>query len=288
MKIALPNLSFPYITGLSSALKTLEDTCDIEVFIWKAEKPLMDIIDEIKPDLIFLYQHQTNITLDLAAETLNFDYITFSATPIQLNKKPIAYITDQEHISNFINYQKNTLVVKPSANVAQIHNGKVADMFKSEISVFNNDIQLGLEHLKILQWLSAKYNTKLFGPEKIAMPQYLGSTDIFERADAIKSSLVSIDLGNFSCLDIAYLQVAPVVLNGSNELYRNFKSIKKLENIIDTLLSKNQERKEYCDSVYQDVINGKTFYHRIAEIFQVIGDSERSQGSLNKLKELIS
>ena len=94
MKIALPNLSFPYITGLSSALKTLEDTCDIEVFIWKAEKPLMDIIDEIKPDLIFLYQHQTNITLDLAAETLNFDYITFSATPIQLNKKPIAYITD--------------------------------------------------------------------------------------------------------------------------------------------------------------------------------------------------
>ena len=248
----------------------------------------MDIIDEIKPDLIFLYQHQTNITLDLAAETLNFDYITFSATPIQLNKKPIAYITDQEHISNFINYQKNTLLVKPSANVAQIHNGKIDDMFKSEVSVFNNDIQLGPEHLKILQWLTAKYNTKLFGSQKIAMPQYLGSTDIFERADAVKSSLVSIDLGNFSCLDIAYLKVAPVVLNGVNELYRNFKSIKELENIIDTLLSKNQERKEYCDSVYQDVINGKTFYHRVAEIFQVIGDQKRSQGSLNKLKELIS
>ena len=44
MKIALPNLSFPYITGISSALKTLEDTCDIEVFVWKAEKPLMDIL----------------------------------------------------------------------------------------------------------------------------------------------------------------------------------------------------------------------------------------------------
>lgn len=288
MKIALPNLSFPYITGISSALKTLEDTCGIEVFIWNAEKPLMDILDEIKPDLIFLYQHQTNIAIDLAAETLNFDYIVFSATPVQLNKKPIAYITDQEHISNFIIYQKNTLVVKPSANVAQIHNGQASDMFESEVSVFNNDIQLGPEHIKILQWLAAKYNTKLFGPQKIAMPQYLGSTDIFERADAIKSSLVSIDLGNFSCLDMAYLKVAPVVLNGSNNLYKNFKSIKELENILDSLLSKNKERKEYCGSVYQDVINGKTFYHRVSEIFQAIGDQQRSQGSLNKLKELIS
>jgi len=288
MKIALPNLSFPYITGLSSALKTLEDTCDIEVFIWKAEKPLMDIIDEIKPDLIFLYQNQANITLDLAAETLNFDYIAFSATPIQLNKKPIAYITDQEHVSNFINYQKNTLIVKPSANVAQIHNGKSSDMFKSEVSVFNNDIKLSSEHIKILEWLAAKYNTKIFGPQKIALPQYLGSTDIFERADAIKSSLISIDLGNFSCLDIGYLKVAPLVLNGSHDLYKNFKSIKELENILDTLLSKNKERKEYCNSVYQDVIDNKTFYHRIAEIFRVIGDSERSQGSLNKLKELVS
>ena len=287
MKIALPNLSFPYITGLSSALKTLEDTCDIEVFVWNSEKPLMDMLDEIKPDLIFLYQHQTNIAIDLAAETLNFDYIVFSATPIQLNKKPIAYITDQEHISNFISYQKNTLVVKPSANVAQIHNGKSSDMFQSEISVFNNDVQLGPEHLKILQWLTAKYHTKLFGPQKIAMPQYLGSTDIFERADALKSSLVSIDLGNFSCLDMAYLKVAPVVLNGSNTLYRNFKSIKDLENILENLLNE-KERKQYCDSVYQDVINGKTFYHRVSEIFQAIGDQQRSQGSLNKLKELIS
>ena len=288
MKIALPNLPFPYIIGLSSALKTLEDICDIEVIIWNSEKPLMDMMDEIKPDLIFLYQHQTNIAIDIASETLNFDYIVFSATPVQLNKKPIAYITDQEHITNFINYQKNTLVVKPSANVAQIHNGRKSDIFESEISVFNNDIQVGIEHIKILQWLTAKYNTKVFGPQKIAIPEYLGSTDIFERANALKSSLVSIDLGNFSCLDAGYLKVAPVVLNGSHNLYRNFKSIKDLENILDNLIGKNKEREEYCASVYQDVINSKTFYHRVAEIFQTIGDQQRSQGSLNKLKELVS
>ena len=287
MKIALPNLSFPYITGISSALKTLEDTCDIEVFVWKAEKPLMDILDEIKPDLIFLYQHQANITLDLAAESLNFDYIAFSSSPLQLNKKPIAYITDREYVTNFINYQQNTLMVKPSANVAQIHNGQNSNTLQSDISVFNNDIQLGPEHLKILRWLTTQYNTKLFGPQKIAMPEYLGNTDIFERADAIKSSLISIDLGNFSCLDIAYLKVAPVVLNGVHELYKNFKSIKELEVILNNLI-KDKERKEYSNSVYQDVIDSRTFYHRIAEIFQVIGDSERSQGSLNKLEELVS
>ena len=31
MKIVLPNLPFPYIQGLASALKTLEESCDMQI-----------------------------------------------------------------------------------------------------------------------------------------------------------------------------------------------------------------------------------------------------------------
>ena len=54
MKIVLPNLPFPYIQGLASALKTLEESCDMQIFLWNLEKPLMDVLDELRPDIILL------------------------------------------------------------------------------------------------------------------------------------------------------------------------------------------------------------------------------------------
>ena len=37
-----------------------------------------------------------------------------------------------------------------------------------------------------------------------------------------------------------------------------------------------------------NILQNKTFYHRVAEIFSMIGDQKRSEKSLNKLKELVS
>jgi hypothetical protein len=288
MKIALPDLPFAYLKGISSTLKTLEDYCDIDLFIWNSKKPLMDVLDEVKPDIAILYQHQANIALDVAAESFNFNYIAITSSPLQLKKQPIAYITDKKYTANFLNYQNNTLTVKPSANVAQIHNGRVSEILQSDICIFNNDIQLGIEHSKIFRWLTTNYNTKIFGPQKVEYLQYLGDVNIFERADAIASSKVCIDLGNFDCLDSSYLKVAPLVLNGDNPLYKNFKSIEQLEQVVNPIIDHPKDRNKYCKTLYEDVIKNKTFYHRVAEIFTVIGDQTRANQCLNKLKELVS
>tara|TARA_R100000008_G_scaffold47487_2_gene28121 strand:+ start:6523 stop:7389 length:867 start_codon:yes stop_codon:yes gene_type:complete len=288
MKIVLPNLPFPYVQGLASALKTLEDSCDLQVFLWNLEKPLMDVLDELRPDIILLYQQHIDVTLEIAAQDLDFNYIALTGTPVQIKKLPIAYITDNNYIGQFINYQKQTLISQPSANVAQIHNGQHSDKLDSEVCVFNNNVQLSAEHIKILEWLAANYHTKILGPQKIDLPQYLGNFTIFERADAIASSKVCIDLGNFDMLDASYLKRAPVVLNGTNDLYKNFKSIGQLEEILNNLISNKQDRKKYCNTVYEDILKNKTFYHRVAEIFTIIKDQKRSEKSLNKLKELVS
>ena len=288
MKIVLPNLPFPYVQGLASALKTLEDSCDLQVFLWNLEKPLMDVLDELRPDIILLYQQHIDVTLEIAAQDLDFNYIALTGTPVQIKKLPIAYITDNNYIGQFINYQKQTLISQPSANVAQIHNGQHSDKLDSEVCVFNNNVQLSAEHIKILEWIAANYHTKILGPQKIDLPQYLGNFTIFERADAIASSKVCIDLGNFDMLDASYLKRAPVVLNGTNDLYKNFKSIGQLEEILNNLISNKQDRKKYCNTVYEDILKNKTFYHRVAEIFTIIKDQKRSEKSLNKLKELVS
>ena len=88
MKIVLPNLLFPYIQGLASALKTLEESCDMEIFLWNLEKPLMDVLDELRPDIILLYQQHIDATLDIAAEDLDFNYIALTGTPVQIKKIP--------------------------------------------------------------------------------------------------------------------------------------------------------------------------------------------------------
>lgn len=288
MKIALPDLPFSYLKGIASTLKTLESCCDLELFIWNSEKPLMDVLDEVKPDIVIVYQHQANIALDIAAESFNFNYIALTSSPLQLKKQPIAYITDKKYTANFLNYQNNTLTVKPSANVAQIHNGHVSEILHSDICIFNNDIRLGREHSTIFEWLVTNYNTKIFGPQKVECLQYLGDVNIFERADAIASSKVCIDLGNFACLDSSYLKVAPIVLNGDNPLYKNFKSIKQLEEAVTHIIDHTKDRNKYCNAIYKDVLKNKTFYHRIADIFTVIGDHTRAKQCLNKLKELVS
>tara|TARA_R110002020_G_scaffold103292_7_gene241929 strand:+ start:2354 stop:3220 length:867 start_codon:yes stop_codon:yes gene_type:complete len=288
MKIAAPHLPFAYLTGICSTLKTLEDCCDLELFMWNTEKPLMDVLDEVKPDLLFLYQDQVNTVLDLAAESMNFNYIVLTSAPVQVSKQPAIYITDHEYIKNFIRYQRNTLMVKPSANVAQIHNGKASKDLESDICIFNIDINIGIEHLRAIEWMVSKYNVKIFGPQKMNFPNYLGSTNIFERANILKSSKVCIDLGNFDCLDASYLQVAPVVFNGSQSQYKNFKSIKSLEEILHDIVYDNKNRETYCNEVYKNVIQGKTFYHRVAEMFTLLSDQTRSRQCLNKLKELIS
>lgn len=288
MKIAAPHLPFAYLTGICSTLKTLEDCCDLELFMWNTEKPLMDVLDEVKPDLLFLYQDQVNTVLDLAAESMNFNYIVLTSAPVQVSKQPAIYLTDHEYIKNFIRYQRNTLMVKPSANVAQIHNGKASKDLESDICIFNIDINIGIEHLRAIEWMVSKYNVKIFGPQKMNFPNYLGSTNIFERANILKSSKVCIDLGNFDCLDASYLQVAPVVFNGSQSQYKNFKSIKSLEEILHDIVYDNKNRETYCNEVYKNVIQGKTFYHRVAEMFTLLSDQTRSRQCLNKLKELIS
>ena len=142
MKIVLPNLLFPYIQGLASALKTLEESCDMEIFLWNLEKPLMDVLDELRPDIILLYQQHIDATLDIAAEDLDFNYIALTGTPVQIKKIPMVYITDNNYIGQFINYQKQTLISQPSANVAQIHNGEYSDKLNADICVFNNRISL--------------------------------------------------------------------------------------------------------------------------------------------------
>ena len=52
MKVALPDLPFAYLRGIASALKTLEDECELQLFMWNDTTPLMDVFDEIKPDLV--------------------------------------------------------------------------------------------------------------------------------------------------------------------------------------------------------------------------------------------
>ena len=73
MKIVLPNLPFPYIQGLASALKTLEESCDMQILLWNLEKPLMDVLDELRPDIILLYQQHIDVTLDSDTAVCDFD-----------------------------------------------------------------------------------------------------------------------------------------------------------------------------------------------------------------------
>ena len=289
MKIVIPNLPFSHFQHIAGCLKIIESTHPLEVLLWNADnKPLIDVFDEIKPDIIFLHEKQLDLSFQMVCNEFDFKYVLMgSSPPKEIDKKPSAIITEEEFLENFC-IGDNALPLRAAANVSQIQNSDFKEELASEVLVITGLFQMTQAIVESIVFLCDAFKTKIIGDEKFALPNYLGRVDIFERADFIKSSQVLVDFGTQDFLDASCLGTASIVASSSFvPCVRSFNSIDSLRQNINDLLSDKIIYQEYCDKGRALVSQEHTYFHRSASVFSAIGEPEISQTLLNKIEEIV-
>jgi len=292
MKILIPNLNIPCFNDIAQCLESIKSQ-NIEIIFWNPHfKSMIDVFDEIHPDIIFVDRSQLDASFAFICQEFynDFKYILHSTTelPKQLIKLPEIIITYHEIKHLFKDHE--TIAMKPVARVAQIHNAQYDNKMHSEILINTTGVNFEQDKtiIQLLLFLIANYKTKIIGNSQIRLHNYLGKVDIFERANFIKSAKIVIDINGSDCFDSAYLKTPSLSLGKLNNTILHFADTKTLKSNIDTILNKKLARTRYVDECYKEICNGKTSYHFASQIFDKINENDISQKLLAYIKGLIS
>ena len=287
MKILIPNLQIPQFFSIAQCLESISDE-NIKMLFWNVkEKPIIDVFDENNPDIVFLHESQLDSSFAFICQRFyNFKYIVLctNKAPIEFFKPPEALIVypSVQHIQKY-----RTIKVNHIANIASIHNAVYNKSMESDVLVNTTGINIDQNIYNLLLYLTNSYRTKIIGDNKVNLHHYLGSVNIFERANFIKSAKVVVDLGGNDSWDSSYLKTPPLSLGFVAETILQFSNTETLKHNIDSLINKDTIRTKYIEKCYKEVLNNKTSYHFTSEIFNKINEENVSQKLLAYLKELV-
>jgi hypothetical protein len=121
--------------------------------------------------------------------------------------------------------------------------------------------------------LSSSYNTKIFGPVNFNVVSYLGIVSDQERATALASTKVFVDLGSESRYDALWL--GKHVVEASS-------SILELKNSIDNLIQKEE------NVIGKIRVKNKTYFDLCAQILSFLGMNQPASFLMNKKGEALA
>jgi|TARA_R110000824_G_scaffold398670_1_gene602988 hypothetical protein len=271
MKAVFNRSDSPVFNGLCSSL---ECCSDIETLIWdSATKPIMDMFDETKLDILFCEGNISPRELHIARTHYPNVAVVLMADSDLQQFGPNLVLTFDEI--------KDFPTVRPSvcANVAQLNRGTKREKLASEVAIFSDRLEIDARVGAIIDFVCNSYKTKVFGATKIQVPNYLGMIDNNMKADAICSSKVVLDLGQETWKDTCSLGAVPLVL--SEEDIPNigtFTDIASLKKEIDKALAEDKDT-----GVLKMMVYNKTYFDLASEILSFFGANQYVE-ELQKIK----
>lgn len=291
MKILIPNFHFFHFRNIAGCLQTIADKSDVQTFLWEPEqRPIIDVFDEIDPDVVFIHENQLDAAFNIVSKEFDFKYVLVgSQERDDIEKRPDVVITTSAFQQNFSS-SDNIVSLLPAAKVTQVHSGKKEESLESEVLIITGVVPNTGPVVDSMRCLSQKFNTKIIGDKPVPLPNYLGKTSIFERANFIKSSKLLVDFGSYDYLDAAYLHVPVLfgqdVLDGLGNV-KTFNDIPSLLEQTQYLLKNSEEAEEYAEKMYQHVAGSHTYYHRTSSLFRKMGIKDVADSLIEFLKELL-
>lgn len=271
MKAVFHQSGSPIFNGLCSSM---ECCSDIETLIWdSATKPVMDMFDETKLDILFCEGNISPRELHIARTHYPKVAVVLMADSDLQQFGPNLVLTFDEI--------KDFPAIKPSvgANVAQLNRGTKREKLTSEVVIFSDRLEIDARVGAILDFSCNAYKTKVFGPTKIQVPNYLGTIDNNMKADVICSSKVILDLGQETWRDTCSLGAVPLVL--TEETIPNigtFTDIGSLKKEIDKALAEDKET-----GILKMMVYNKTYFDLASEVLSFFGANQYVE-ELQKIK----
>ena len=287
MRILIPNIDIPLLHDVAQCLESIKEKASLTPLLWNVQqKPLLDVFDEGGTDLLFVHTSQLDTSFAIACEEFDFKYILVGdGIPKGITKMPEVVLSTKEFVNRFPQ-GSNIIEVTSGARIAQIFNAAYDTKKVSEVLINTDYVEITPEILELLLFLTNEYRAKIIGNSVVNLHHYLGSVNMFERANFIKSTKVLVDLNTQECWDAAYLKI-PAVCKDPPQNFLTFKDIKGLKTTIDTLLQESDDKQRYVDNCYREVCNGNTYYHLAHKIFKSINDTSTAQHLEDYIQELI-
>jgi len=290
VKILIPDLNFIHFRNIAGCLQTMENKTDVKTFLWNVDqRSIIDVFDEISPDVVLLHENQIDRAFDIVSSEFDFKYVLVASRDHpEVTKKPDAIITSKQFEKNFSD-RNDIISLLPAAKVTQIHSGKKNDLMECDVLVSTDTLPQTPPIIESMMSLADKFTTKVIGETPVSLPSYLGKVNMFERADFIKSAKVFVDFGSYDYLDAAYLKTAPLFgqppMGGLGNV-KTFSDIPALLEQVQHLVDNPKESQEYANSLYEDVIDNHTYYHRTASVLKKIGLKDIADSLMDFMKEL--
>ena len=287
MKIIIPQIPTQIFYNIAQCLESIKHTSDIDLVFWAyQQKSILDMFDELQPDVVFLHESQLDAAFNIACQQFGFKFIllTENPIPVDLVKQPDVVIThpsfrDRITANNIVN-------LRPVASVAQIHNAKFEQYMSSDVLVNTSGVEITPHISNILSYIDIYYNAKIIGEGRIKAPCYLGNVDIYERANFIKSAQLVVDINQYDFWDASYLKIPSICLHPTDSHMVGFNDIATLKSSIDSLLKNHLVRDKYIQMCYNHTVQNNTYYHLTAEVFRAINDTVLSQNLLQHIERL--
>tara|TARA_R110002153_G_scaffold131698_2_gene280672 strand:+ start:282 stop:1076 length:795 start_codon:yes stop_codon:yes gene_type:complete len=250
--------------GISSSLVWVDD---IQVSRWNCKnKPIMDMFDEMIPDMLFV---STEVLRDPALQ------IAIERHPntrvISLGPKE-GGIDPHLSIDKKTNPEVPTIIFNDGVMLGKIGRPSSKDDLMSDVLCLTDYIEGNQEQIGVLQFLSASYNTKIFGSTHVPVPSYLGMVTDQVKADAMASTKVYVDLDGGSNNDLLWLK-------------KN--TITKFKNILDLKKKVDRALKEGDQNINHISVKNRTYFDLCGEILNFFGLKEAGENILEKKGQLL-
>lgn len=275
MNIVIPSAAIPVFHDIAQCLESVKSTVNVNPMLWDLKhKSIIDMFDETRPNIVLFHESHLDNAFPIICQDFDFKYILVAQNPYEsLPKEPEAIITLKELKKHFTKHS-NVIEIEEYARLAQIHGATYADSLRSDVLVCTGGYEINNDILEIFNLLTSLYNAKIIGDQSVPLHQYLGTVDMFERANFIKSTQIVVDMYGNNFWDSSYLKAAPVCMQNGPSHALSFDTLPLLKNHIDSLLDNNTKRKEYNNLCYEKVKENNTSYNFVSDLFKSIKEEE--------------
>lgn len=242
------------INGILSTLQFIKKDC----LIWKSdEKPIFDMLEEKRPNVLFATPTEGDEVLQLAKDEYNFKLVYFGVenTRVIPDLWCVPINTPPSHLHK-ISELCSVYQMSRFADIAKFYGGKNKKEYQYDV-LYYSDVDITNEDCQCLT--SKVFNeVKLcaVGPVSIPIHSYLGNVSISTMSDLIQSCKLGFDFYGIHDMDFAGLGL-PVVKNLTD---------------MDILLKNETERKNVGKKQKSSIINSKTTgFHITNHIMNKIG-----------------
>lgn len=254
MRVVCTHKNDSYVAGLSS---TLGHVYGHDFKLWDCHnKPVFDVFDEVKPELLIIHIEYCNEQL-------------FQALKEYSNTKVLCITNEPNQV--FPGFAPHYDL----ADVVHYGRGKVKPYLHTDV-LYYSCIPVTEELTNTLCFLSNRFAVKIFGPAQVELPQYLGDLDFRQTANAFASATINLDFHNHSRFNAIINKTLSV---DHTEL--------ELDQAIRTYLNENKLYKKKVKELYEHTKNASTFHHHLADVLDLAGFTSESDKVWASLEALL-